>query len=144
MKIVVDQTILGELLQRWHLDHAAEGLRRTVSKIVEQDHKDIGGTLRCFDLEPRRRRGLASVDLGDRRVGRLGEWQQVRSTGASCARTGWEIRATAETIRMENQGICFFGGHIVSPLIFSCQSIGIVTLNPEHCRFSNWPSPNSR
>lgn len=75
MKIGVDQPILGKALQRRHVNNAAEGLRSAEPEIVEQDHDHVRCSLWGLDLEQRRRRGLANVKLGDRRVIWLRQWQ---------------------------------------------------------------------
>jgi hypothetical protein len=68
MKIVVDQPVLREALQRRHINHSAEGLGSAEAEVVEQDHDHVGRTLRHLNLEQRRCRGLANVELRDRRV----------------------------------------------------------------------------
>jgi len=85
MKIVVDESFFGEAFQRGHLDHTAERLSSAVSEVVEQDHEYIGRSIRRLDLEPRRRRGPADIELCDRWIARLGERQHHTVRRVLCA-----------------------------------------------------------
>jgi hypothetical protein len=97
MKICVDQPVLRQAFERWHVDHATESFRSAVSKIVEQDHEHVGRAIRCFDLEPWRRRSLADIELSDRGIGRLGG-STVRSTRTACAPAILAMHVTRMTI----------------------------------------------
>ena len=68
--VVVAQAAFGKALEGRHVDRPAEASRIAEPEIVHQDEDDVG-CARPFgwlQLEARRRRGLACIDFGDRRM----------------------------------------------------------------------------
>ena len=73
----VAQAAFGEALEGRHVDRPAKASRVAEPEIVHQDEDDVG-CARPFgwlQLEARRRRGLACIDFGDRRMLWLGQRQ---------------------------------------------------------------------
>ena len=66
-----------------------KALRLAEAHVVDQDDDDVRGALRRLHLEPRRRLGLAGVELGDGRIRRLldGKNRAVERLGR-CRRKG--------------------------------------------------------
>ena len=83
--VVVAQAALGEALEGRHVDRSAEAARVAEPHVVDQDEDDVrcSRALGWFQLEARRRRGLACVDFGDRRMLWLGK-RQNRAVRALC------------------------------------------------------------
>ena len=75
--VVVAQAAVGEALEGRHVDRPAEASRVAEPEIVHQDEDDVGCArpFGWFQLEARRRRGLACIDFGDRRMLWLGKRQ---------------------------------------------------------------------
>ena len=68
MEMVVAQSVVGEALDRRHVNGTAERARLAESHVVDQHDEHVRGTGRRLDLEARRGCGLADVDLRDQRA----------------------------------------------------------------------------
>ena len=75
VEAVVLQSVRRQLLERWHVDGAAEGAAVPEADVVDQYHQHVGGTLRRVHLEAGRRGGVARVQFGDGRGTRLTDGQ---------------------------------------------------------------------
>ena len=73
VEAVVAKPARRHLLERRHVDRAAEGAGVAEADVVDEDNHDVWGALRRLHFEASRRRRLARIDLGDGSGLRLGE-----------------------------------------------------------------------
>ena len=101
VEVVVAQAALGEALERRHVDRPAKTSRVAEPEIVHQDEDDVGCArpFGWFQLEARRRRGLACIDFSDRRMLWLGK-RQNPAMGSGARNRTWE----SNPLRRPSQG----------------------------------------
>ena len=73
VELVVAQAVVGERLDRRHVDRPAECARLAEAHVVDEDDQHIRRALRRLNLEARRRLGVARVEFGVDRNRRLGD-----------------------------------------------------------------------
>ena len=96
VEVVEAQAALRELVHRRRADGTAERARPAEADVVDQHDHDIGRALGRLDLEPRRRLGVARVELAVGRRLRLRDRQHraIGFTRGRGRRAGW-LRAPA-------------------------------------------------
>ena len=83
---VVAQPLLRQAIGGRHVHRPAESARDAEAHVVDQDEQHVGRALGRLHLEARRRRGVADVELRDRRIARLRDRQHGAVHRRRCRR----------------------------------------------------------